>query len=259
MLSLLAGLAAATAIGVSALSTFSNAERRQAALAGIERVAEAAGLSSLQQLTVTGHRFALDSDIFDAVDLGKPRTLLSFDARAARKRVEALPWIERASIERIVPDRIEVRVTERAPFAVWRLGDRNLLVAKDGRVLQALPAGIMSELPRVAGEGAGHEAAALFAVLATHPTLARQVEVAERFGERRWTLRLSDGTVIHLPADGEGQALARLARMDVKAGSEIDLRLATRVLTRDRLSGGKAERGAQGAIAGRAHPTTRKE
>lgn len=247
----LAGLLAATAIGAAALFAIGSAERRQTALWEIERVAEAAGLG-LQQVTVTGHRFALDSDIFEAVDHGRPRTLLSFDAKAARARIEALPWIERASIERIVPDRIEVRVTERAPIAVWRLGDRNLLIAKDGRVLQPVPAAAMPELPRVAGEGAAREAAALFAVLAAHPHIARQVEVAERFGERRWTLRLADGTAIHLPADAEGQALARLARMGLKAGGEIDLRVATRILTRERDGSSKAERGAQARLqAGR--------
>jgi cell division protein FtsQ len=232
------------AIGTAAL--LASAERRQAALAQIESAAEAAGLG-LQQVTVTGHRFALDSDIFDAVEAGRPRTLLSFDAKAARARVEALPWIERASLERIVPDRIEVRVTERTPFAVWRLGDRNLLISKDGHVLQPVPAAAMPELPRVAGEGAARAAAALLAVLAAHPAIARQVEVAERFGERRWTLRLADGTSIHLPAEGEGQALARLAQMALKPGSEIDLRVAARILTRERDgSSGKAERGAPG-------------
>ena len=48
--------------------------------------------------------------------------MLSFDSRAAQERIERLPWVERASIERVFPDRLEVRITERV--AVRRLAPR---------------------------------------------------------------------------------------------------------------------------------------
>lgn len=241
-------LLAATALCATALLALSSAERRAGLLAQIDRVAERTGLG-LQQITLTGHRFTADGEIFDAVDPGQARTLLTFDVKAAQSRIEQLPWVERASIERIVPDRVVVRVAERAPFAVWRLGKRHLLIDRTGRVLQAILAAAMPGLPRVAGEGAAGEAAALFALLAAHPQIARQIELAERVGERRWTLRLAGGTTIHLPADDEAAALARLDPL-VKAGlgamSDIDLRVATHILVRERRDGGgKAERGPQ--------------
>jgi cell division protein FtsQ len=242
-------LAAAIALAGFAFLILGDADRRLAALAQIEHTAERAGLG-LQQVTLTGHRFTADSDIFDAIDLGHARTLLSFDARAAQARIERLPWIERASIERIVPDSIEVRVEERAPFAVWRSGDRHWLVDRTGRLLQPVPADAMPALPRVAGAGGASTAAALLGLLAVHPSIARRVELAERVGDRRWTLRLTGGTTVHLPADGEAAALARLARL-IEAGLEsaisIDLRVATRVLVRERRNGGEAEPGARGA------------
>ena len=54
----------------------------------------------LTQVSVTGHRYTPDSDILDAVGLDDARTMLSFDSRAAQDRIERLPWMERASIER---------------------------------------------------------------------------------------------------------------------------------------------------------------
>lgn len=241
-----------TVLCAAAFPILGNAERRIAALALVEHVAELAGLG-LQQITVTGHRFTTDSDIFNAVDPGKARTLLSFDARAAQACVEQLPWIERASVERVVPDRIDVRVAERVPHAIWRSGERNWLIDRTGRTLQLAPADGMPGLLRVAGAGAASEAAALSALLAAHPQIARQVELAERVGERRWTLRLEGGTTVHLPAAGESEALARLARL-IEAGLEsvnyIDLRMSTRVLVREYREGGKIEPGAA-APAGR--------
>src|SRR5262249_38583678 len=160
------------------------------------------------------------------------RTLLSFDARAAQSRVERLPWIERASIERVAPDRIDVRVSERMPFAVWRTGEKNWLIDRSGRKLQAGPADLMPQLLRIAGEGAAAEAAALSAALSGFPQIARQVEVAERVGMRRWNLRLADGTVALLPAGSEAEALAQLASLldaGLAGAKSIDLRVSARV------------------------------
>jgi cell division protein FtsQ len=205
------------------------------ALAEIERMLDQAGYG-LTQISLTGHRLTPDSDIFDAIDLAATPTLLSFDSRAAQARVERLSWVERASIERVFPDRIEVHITERAPFAVWRLGSRTYLIDKTGRVLAAVAPSTAPSLPRVAGEGAAAEAAALFARLAEYPAFSRQIEMAERIGERRWTLRLAGGGVVELPAHGVAEALARvpeLAETAARTGAnEIDLRVPGRTLVR---------------------------
>jgi cell division protein FtsQ len=204
------------------------------ALAEIERIMELAGFG-LDQVAVTGHRYTLDSDIFDAIDLDAARTMLSFDSRAAQDRLERLPWVERASIERVVPDRLEARIVERTPLAVWRQGSRYFLIDKSGRVLGAVPKEAMPSLPRVAGEGAPAETARLLTLLGGQPALAQQVELAERIGGRRWMLRLSDGSTLQLPADGEADALARgllVAAARRPAVSEIDLRVAARTLVR---------------------------
>jgi hypothetical protein len=73
-------------------------------------------------------------------------------------------------------------------------------------------------------------------MLAGHPALQRRVELAERVGGRRWTLRLAGGGSIELPAEGEAEALAHAERLvdAVPArASEIDLRVASRTLLRD--------------------------
>jgi cell division protein FtsQ len=204
------------------------------ALAEIERIIELAGFG-LTQVSLTGHRYTLDSDVFDAIGLGVARTMLSFDSRAAQDRIERLPWVERASIERVLPDRLEVRVSERSPYAVWQLGKRSFLIDKSGRVLTAVPRSAMPSLPRVAGEGAATEAAGLFALLAGHPALMARIDVAERVGERRWMLRLADGGTVQLPARGEAEALARALRIASARGpevSEIDVRVPERTLVR---------------------------
>ena len=204
------------------------------ALAEIERLIELAGFG-LTQVSVTGYRYTLDSDIFDAIDLENAHTMLAFDTRAAQDRIERLPWVERASIERVLPDRLEVRIFERSPAAVWRRNGRTFLIDATGRVLAAIPPDAMLSLPRVAGEGAAAKAAGLHALLAEHPQAMTRVEVAERIGQRRWALRLTDGGSVQLPAYGEAQAIARWLRVAEARGPgavEIDVRVEERTLVR---------------------------
>lgn len=219
-------------LGAAAFLLVGNPELRAVALAQIEPGLQLAGLG-LQQVTLSGYRYTADTDIYAALDLDRARTLLSFDADVAKARIEQLPWVEAVSIERIVPNGIDVRISERVPFAVWREGQRSWLIDRSGRKLQLAPADIMPHLPRVSGTGAGSEAEALTALLAGHPAIAGKVEMAERVGGRRWTLHMANGTSVELPAEGDAQALARLTRLyELGLGDarRIDLRVSTRTL-----------------------------
>jgi cell division protein FtsQ len=217
-------------LGATAFLILANPELRAVALAPVERGVELAGFG-LQQVSVSGHRFTSDTDIYAALDLDSARTLLTFDAVAARARIEQLPWIRRASIERVVPDRIEVRVTERVPFAVWRSGERNWLIDRAGRKLQLVPTDLMPQLLHVSGSGAPEEAAALFTVLVDFPQIAGKLGVAERVAGRRWTLHLEGGMSVDLPPTGEAEALARFTRLiesGLGSARRIDLRVSPR-------------------------------
>ena len=230
------GLAVAAAAAFLAIAgARDTAPQIRPALAEIEHMLDIAGFG-LNEISLSGHRFTPDSDIFDAIDLASTPTMLSFDSRAARARIESLPWVERASIERVFPDRIEVHVTERAPFAVWLAGTRSFLIDKTGRVLSAVAGTTAPSLPRFSGEGAAAEAASLYAALSEHPALLARLQVAERVSERRWRLKLVGGAVIELPADGLGGVLPGALRLvDAAAAhgaSEIDLRVSGRVLVR---------------------------
>jgi cell division protein FtsQ len=207
----------------------------QLAMSEVERMLDVAGLG-LTQVSLTGHRLTPDSDIFEAIDLASTPTLLSFDSRTTKARLERLSWVERASIERVFPDRLNVHILERKPFAVWRLGTRHFLIDKTGHVLSPVSATTAPELPRFAGEGAAAEAGDLYTLLSRHPRLLSQLVSTERVAERRWRLRLAAGNVIELPTDGVAEALPQALRLlDWAAGEgakDIDLRVADRALVR---------------------------
>jgi cell division protein FtsQ len=177
----------------------------------LERLARSLGFG-IDQVTLTGHHFSFDRDVFDALDLANVRTFAALDTAAVKNRIERLPWVDKAELTRVYPGELEIRVTERKPYALWQRTDRHYLIDKTGRVLAAVGGTSLPDLPRFAGEGAAAEAASLMENLARYPEIAGRLSEAERVSERRWKLKLANATTIELPADGEVGALEELSR-----------------------------------------------
>ena len=57
-----------------------------------------------------------------------------------RKQLEAIPWVQRATVMRYLPDRLSVSIVERTPVAFVREGDRVELADADGVILGMPPA-----------------------------------------------------------------------------------------------------------------------
>lgn len=168
------------------------------------------------------------------VELGMP--ILAVDPLAAKDRLESLPWVERASIARMFPDTVHVRLLERQPLALWQRSGRFAVIDRAGHVVEGAvghdrPAAAYRHLRVLIGDDAPRHAAPLFALLSTEPALSARVVAATRVGGRRWNLHLDNRIEVLLPEKDPLPAwrlLARKAREDAlleRAVSVIDLRL----------------------------------
>ncbi len=102
-------------------------------IAGAEEI-QAAGLNQVSRadmLPVFGE------------DIGRNIFFVNLNER--RKTLEKIPWIERATVMRLLPDQIRVNVVERTPIAFVRQGQQIGLVDADG-VLLSMPASRMTAL-----------------------------------------------------------------------------------------------------------------
>jgi cell division protein FtsQ len=162
------------------------------------------------QVSVTGQRYTLDSDVFDALDLPNVKTFDDLDAAAALKRIERLPWVDTAQITRMYPSTMAVQIRERTPYALWKREDRTFLIDVTGRVLGPVAANQTWVLPLVSGEGAKDEAASLLAALNRHPDVQNLFDHAERISSRRWSVVLKNGSRIELGADRDDEGLAQI-------------------------------------------------
>jgi cell division protein FtsQ len=71
-------------------------------------------------------------------DIG--RNIFHVPLAARRAELEQLPWVEHATVMRLLPNQLRVAVTERVPVAFVRNGSRIGLVDQDGVLLEMPPA-----------------------------------------------------------------------------------------------------------------------
>ena len=136
--------------------------------------------------------------------------LLALNPRDVRESIERVSWIAQAHVERRLPDTVYIKLTERAPLALWQNKGKLRLIDKDGVILTDAGLQKFSALPLVVGEEAPAHAAALLSLVAAESSLMPRLEAATWIGNRRWNLTLKGGVTVELPADDTGLALHRL-------------------------------------------------
>lgn len=237
-----AGLGAATLIaggggGYSLWHDGTLARTGRAIVARIWTVGSQQGLA-LENVDVVGRQRQSAASILAALGIRRGMPMLAIDLAAAQTRLQALPWIRRADIERQLPDTLFVRLTEREPFAFWQRNGTLSLIDRDGTVI---PTDDLAQYgPRIVlvGDDAPAQAAMLIDMLATEPTLARRVNAAVLYGSGRWTLRFDTGVEVALPETAAPVAWQRLAGLEAhdrileRNIAAIDLRLPDRMVVR---------------------------
>jgi cell division protein FtsQ len=102
------------------------------------------------QIEVSGNRIVPREDVQKLFAKDRNRSVLRIQLDARRRQIEELPWVEEASVQRILPNRIRVFLTERTPIAFFRNGTELTLIDAHG-VLLDRPGGEDFHFPIVTG------------------------------------------------------------------------------------------------------------
>jgi cell division protein FtsQ len=173
-----------------------------------------------------------------AIGVNKGDPILGFSLEETRARIETIPWVEHATVERRLPGTVVVNLQERRPYAIWQNQGKFVLVDRAGQVVADQDVAQFRHLPLIVGLGAPGAAAGLLDALRDRPALEEKVSASVRVGERRWNLRMTNGTDVLLPEGHEVVALDRLIQLQQDHAVldrplvAIDMRLPDRLVFR---------------------------
>lgn len=194
----------------------------------------------VRQVIVEGRANTPEPLLRAAIGVSPGDPVLGVALDAMRSRVESLPWVAHAAVERRLPGTIVVDITERRPYAIWQHQGRFRLIDRAGQVLTDQDFAKFGFLPLVVGAGAAEHAADLLDALTRYPALQAKVVAAVRVGHRRWNLQMRNGTDVLLPEGHAPAALARLMSLQTahvlleRSLEAIDMRLPDRLVLRPR-------------------------
>jgi cell division protein FtsQ len=202
-------------------------------------LAQRAGYQSAN-VSIEGAARLSRADVLRIAGITESSTLFLIDADATRARLLRNAWIAEATVGKLYPDQLEITIVEKKPFAVWQSRGNFFVIAKDGTVIDQLTRERVRDagMPIVVGEGAERRAQDFLAVLDRFPAVRGETAAAVLIAERRWNLRLKNGTDVRLPEEDADVALMRLVALDhdkrilSRDVSMIDMRLSDRVAVR---------------------------
>jgi len=209
-------------------------------------------------------------------DIGRNVFFIPLDER--RRELERIPWIERATVMRLLPDRIRVTVVERQPVAFTRHGAEIGLVDANG-VLLSMAAKTMAErhysFPVITGIDPGDPAASRRERMAVYLRLMAELDAGgKRNSEQISEIDLTDpeDARVLMPEQGadilahfgEDRFLERYERyqahiaewrqqyphlksVDLRYDNQVVLEMASGKDASEPTAGGAADAGAQGS------------
>jgi cell division protein FtsQ len=102
------------------------------------------------QIELTGNHIVTREAVLQPFARDRNRSVLRIPLDTRRSQLEQLPWVESASVQRILPNHIRVELTERTPIAFLRNGAELALIDAHGVILDR-PEGEDLHFPIVTG------------------------------------------------------------------------------------------------------------
>jgi len=191
----------------------------------------------VKQVDVMGEGRLNEADVRAAIGIYPGEYFFGADLERAQIRTESLPWVDRAVVRRLWPNRIVVQLVETKPYALWQQNGQFSLVSAKGEEItkyedvRSMPKGLKTLI----GEDAPKHATVIEAALEGYPDIWARTESLVHMRGQRWDLYLNGGVKVKLPEANVDGALRRLADLQSRTQildrevAVIDLRLPDRV------------------------------
>ena len=167
----------------------------------------------VEEVFVEGRKRTVVQDIQRFLQDVRDRSVFRLNLQDVLKRVEDLPWVRSAVVQRFLPNVLYIRICEREPVAMWTSAEnKHYIIDKDGTSI--LPVANFNHpewrtLLRIVGEQAPLHVLELHKALNLVQKLQNEISYAAFLRSGRWNLYFKQGLCLKLP---EGEVIFGLQR-----------------------------------------------
>ena len=176
-------------------------------------ISKTVGLT-VREVIVEGRSKTRKSVLLQALQVSEGDNILAINITEMKDRVNKLPWVKSARIERHFPNKISLTLFERTPMARWQTNRILKLIDVHGDVIPIVDLTRFSNLPIIIGKNAPKIAGQILNTLSNEPHLFRRVKSLTLVSDRRWDVQLDNQINVHLPEKNPGKAWAHLATVE---------------------------------------------
>ncbi|MGB0034464.1 MAG: FtsQ-type POTRA domain-containing protein [Candidatus Acidiferrales bacterium] len=110
-----------------------------------------------EQVVLTGNHYVARPRVLEIFAADRGHSVLRIPLEKRRNQLEAIPWVESATVRRALPNHLQVEIIERTPIAFLRQGSELALVDAHGVILERplkasfhfpVVAGLSAEMPQ---------------------------------------------------------------------------------------------------------------
>lgn len=208
---------------------------------------------TVTRITVAGNTRMSRGEVLSLLDGLQGRNMVLVNLESWRQKLMTSPWVEGATIRRVLPGTVDVLIAERQPMGIGRVGDDLFLIDREGGIIDEFgPNYAELDLPVIDGlsatpgkggllidEARAALAMRLLASLQTRPDLARRLSQIDVTDLRDVVVVLKGDTVLVRVGDDQFAErlqsyldLAPALRERVPDIDYVDLRFGERVYVR---------------------------
>ena len=169
-------------------------------------------VAGAQSIEIAGNSHLTRAQLLSVFGEDVDRNIFTIPLTERRAELERLPWVEHATVMRLLPDRVSVAIVERTPVAFVRTGTQIGLVDANG---------VLFDLPEPAMQQAGAGGAAIARGLPHYsfPVLTG-ISAADPLSTRAARMRIYMGFMAALDATGENIS-RKLSEVDVSSPEDV--------------------------------------
>ncbi len=170
-------------------------------------------VDSSDQLEISGISHVSRAQVLDVLGGDIGRNVFFIPLAERKKQLEEIPWVESASVMRLLPNRLRIDIRERTPFAFVQIGSKIALIDALGVVMD-LPAGAARKysFPVIVGMGASEPLSTRAARMKIYAQLVRDLDSGgANYAHDLSDVDLSDPEDVKVTvADPNGEVLVHL-------------------------------------------------